>query len=166
MSAIVLLGALIALVVWGVGGIFDKLALNAMRGLSPVTAVMARMPVAVLVVGGAGWYVGMWDDLRMMEPMTFIYLAVSALLAGVLGQVAYFFAAGGGEISKVVVFTSAWPLVTVFVAAAWLGESLTWQKLLGTALVIGGLIVLMMPGKLAEECDGTVSARADVKERS
>jgi len=151
MSSSVIIATLVSMILWGVGGIFDKLALNAMRGLSPVTAVMARMPFAVLVVGGAGWYMGMWEDLRMMEPMTFIYLGVSALLAAVLGQVAYFFAAGGGEISKVVVFTSAWPLVTVFVAAAWLGESLAWQKLLGTALVIGGLIVLTASGKTREK---------------
>ncbi len=166
MSAIVLLGVIIALVMWGVGGVLDKLALNAMGGLSPLTAVIARMPVAVLVVGGAGWYMGMWDDLHRMEPVTFIYLGVSALLAAVLGQVAYFFAAGGGEISKVVVFTSAWPLVTVFVAAAWLGESLAWQKLLGTALVIGGLIVLTIPGKAAQNDDGTVSDNIEAKESS
>ncbi len=151
MSPEVIIAALISLVLWGVGGVFDKLALNAMRGLSPVTAVMARMPFAVLVVGIAGWYMGMWDDLQRMAPMTFIYLAASALLAAVLGQAAYFFAAGGGEISKVVVFTSAWPLVTVFVAAAWLGESLAWQKLLGTALVISGLMVLAIPGKPREK---------------
>ncbi len=123
------------------------------RLLEDLFARAARIPFAASALTARG----VTESLRPPSPLFVLdFLCcwgqmLRTALAAVLGQVAYFFAAGGGEISKVVVFTSAWPLVTVFVAAAWLGESLAWQKLLGTALVIGGLIVLTASGKPREE---------------
>ncbi len=142
MSGYVLAGALIAMAAWGSAAIFDKLALNAMRGVSPLAAVVVRMIFAVAAVCVIGAFTGAAEDAMAMEPVTFVYLALSALFGAVIGQVAYYYAANAGEVSKVVAFTAGYPLVTVVVAISLLGESLTWLKVAGTLMTVAGLFVL------------------------
>jgi len=38
--------------------------------------------------------------------------------------------------------TAAFPLVTVLMAILFLGEPLTWQRVLGAALVVGGVLLI------------------------
>jgi bacterial/archaeal transporter family protein len=142
MTGYVLAGALIAMAAWGSAAIFDKLALNAMRGVSPLAAVVVRMIFAVAAVCVVGVFSGVGEDIIAMRPMTFVYLALSALFAAVIGQVTYYYAANAGEVSKVVAFTAGYPLVTVAVAISLLGEPLTWLKVLGTLMTVSGLFVL------------------------
>ncbi len=142
MNEYVVAGALIAMAAWGSAAIFDKLALNAMRGVSPLAAVAVRMIFAVAAVCIVGAFNGAAEDVVAMEPLTFVYLALSALCGGVIGQAAYYYAANAGEVSKVVAFTAGYPLVTVVVAISLLGEPLTWPKIAGTLMTVAGLFVL------------------------
>ncbi len=145
MTAAALIASIGALLLWGTSGIFDKLTLNSMPGKSPLTAVFIRMAIASVLLMLIGCFTGLWDNIAHMPAMTATYLVVSALLAAVLGQVAYFYAVSHDEASRVVVFCSAYPLVTVLAAAAILGEALTYAKLIGALLVIAGLILLAGP---------------------
>ena len=142
MNEYVVAGALIAMAAWGSAAIFDKLALNAMRGVSPLAAVVVRMIFAVVAVCVVGAFTGAAEDIAQMEPLTFVYLALSALFGAVTGQVAYYYAANAGEVSKVVAFTAGYPLVTVVVAISLLGESLTLVKAVGSLMTVAGLFVL------------------------
>ena len=142
MNGFVLTAAVVAMLAWGSGAIFDKLAFNSMEGLSPYSAVLVRMVFALVCIIIILTLTGGREDIRQIEPKTLFYLAMSGLLAGVLAQAAYYFAVDAGEISKVVLFTAAYPLVTVLLAAQFLREPLTWQKLLAAALIVGGLMLL------------------------
>ncbi len=142
MSSSVLVAAVLAMFAWGSAAIFDKLALNAMRGMSPLTAVIVRMFFAVLAVCTIGMFGGAMAAIAQMRPITFVHLGLSALFAAVIGQAAYYYAANAGQVSRVVGFTAGYPLVTVLVAVLVLSEPLTAQKLVGTVMVVSGLIIL------------------------
>jgi transporter family protein len=132
----------VTLLAWGGAAIFDKLALNAMKGLSSQAAVMIRMIFAVLFAFIISVSMGVFGDIWSMEPMTLLYLALSGLFGAVIGQGAYYYATSTGEVSKVVAFTAGYPLVTVVLAILFLQEPVTWRKFLATAMIVAGLVIL------------------------
>ena len=69
------------------------------------------------------------------------WAALTAVLAaGAL--ILFFYALTKGPASTVVPVSSAYPVVTVLASAAFLAEKLTAGRLVGTALVVAGLVVL------------------------
>ena len=73
------------------------------------------------------------------------WAAASAALA-ITSLVALYVALNTGKASVVVPITAAYPAVTLILAAAFLGESLTLAKAGGAALVIGGVVLLTVSG--------------------
>lgn len=142
MTLFVIIAAIIAMVAWGSAAIFDKLALDGMSGLSPFSAVLVRQVFAVVLIAAIGAFTGAREDLQQMDGTTYLYLGLSALLAAVVGQAAYYFAAEAGQMSRVVVFVASYPLVTVLLAWPVLREPLTVPKVLGAVMVVAGLIIL------------------------
>ena len=69
-------------------------------------------------------------------------LGGSGLIAGVLGMFTYFSLLKGGEASKIVPLTAAYPLVTALLSLVILGEKLSPLRLLGIFFTILGLIIL------------------------
>lgn len=70
-----------------------------------------------------------------------------AILAGVLaagGLIVFFIALRHGEASRVVPITSAYPLVTLGLSAFVLAEHLSATRVLGAALVVGGVVLLSL----------------------
>ncbi len=144
MNGFALTAVLVAMLAWGIGPIFDKLAFNSMPCMSPYAAVLVRMIFSLICIAVIALVSGAHNDIRQMEARTVVYLAFSGLLAGVLAQVAYYFAVDAGQISKIVLFTAAYPLVTLIAAAVALREPITWQKLVAGTLIVAGLVVLAM----------------------
>jgi transporter family protein len=138
----VIIAAAVAMVAWGSAAIFDKLALDGMSGLSPFSAVLVRQVFAVVLIAAIGAFTGAREDLQRMDSSTYLYLGLSALLAAVIGQAAFYFAAEAGQMSKVVVFVASYPLVTVLLAWPVLSEPLTLPKVIGAVMVVAGLIIL------------------------
>jgi bacterial/archaeal transporter family protein len=54
----------------------------------------------------------------------------------------FFLALSKGDASQVVPATSAYPALTLFGAAIFLSETITLPRILGTALVIGGVVLI------------------------
>lgn len=70
-----------------------------------------------------------------------------AILSGVLaitGLIALYLALGSGEVGKVVSISAAYPVVTLLLAAAFLGEDISIAKGVGCLLVVGGVITLTL----------------------
>ena len=63
-------------------------------------------------------------------------------MASLLGQLAYYYALKNSEASKVVPVSSSFPLITLALAFLFLNESITLKKILGTMLVILGIILI------------------------
>jgi len=70
-----------------------------------------------------------------------LYAILSGLLCG-MGFLTFYLALTSGEVSRVVVLTATYPVVTVLIAATFLAEPLTIKTALGTALAIAGVILL------------------------
>ena len=142
MSAAGIVWSVITLLAWGGASIFDKLALNSMKGLSSLAAVIIRMMFAVLGVFIIALWMGNVDEVRTIKPMTVLYLALSGVFGAVIGQGAYYYATSTGQVSKIVAFTAGYPLVTVVLAMAFLREPLTWNSIVATVMIVAGLIIL------------------------
>ena len=130
--------AILALVLWGITGVTQKLSTNrissersflwfcvAMTALSGVVLVVAHphwgMGSAILlcsVAGGVLNGLGAWTSFRALE--------------------------SGGKASIVISLISLYPLLTVILAVLLLGERLTWAQTAGAVLAIAAAILLSL----------------------
>jgi transporter family protein len=71
---------------------------------------------------------------------------ITALGAAIpaLALVCLYIALGRGDASKVIPVGSVYPLVTVVLAAIFLGEPLTWKVAIGAVLVVAGVIAISL----------------------
>jgi transporter family protein len=103
-----------------------------------------------------------WQQIVYWVPVTYIVLAVILALVyhkpmvlgagggwalvtafcAAAGLICLFYALSKGDASVVVPTTSAYPVIALIGGALFLSESITLQRLIGTALVIGGVVVI------------------------
>ncbi len=130
--------AVLALVLWGITGVTQKLSTNrissersflwfcwAMVALSALVLLVAhphwglgRVVVVCSVAGGALNGLGAWTSFRALE--------------------------SGGKASIVISLISLYPLLTVVLAVLLLGERLTWMQLGGAVAAIAAAILLSL----------------------
>lgn len=130
--------AILALVLWGITGVTQKLSTNrissersflwfcwAMVVLSALVMVMARphwglgrVVVLCSITGGALNGLGAWTSFRALE--------------------------SGGKASIVISLVSLYPLLTVVLAVLLLGERLTWTQSGGAVAAIAAAILLSL----------------------
>ena len=133
--------ALLAAALWAVSTVIltaetrriSPLLLNALRSLFGALFVAALIPFS----GAAG-------QLREMSAATAIAMVGSGILAMGIGDSLYFASLRllGASLS-IPISSSVYPLLTFLIAALWLGESVSWRVLLGTALIIAGIFLLL-----------------------
>jgi len=130
--------AMLALVLWGITGVTQKLSTNsissersflwfcwAMVVLSAVVLIVARpqwelgkVVVISAIVGGALNGLGAWTSFRALE--------------------------SGGKASIVISLISLYPLLTVGLAVLFLHERLNWQQTAGAVVAIAAAILLSL----------------------
>ena len=130
--------AILALVLWGITGVTQKLSTNrissersflwfcwAMVALSAAVLVVARphwglaqVVVVSAIAGGALNGMGAWTSFRALE--------------------------SGGKASIVISLISLYPLLTVVLAVLILGERLTWTQTAGALAAIAAAILLSL----------------------
>ncbi|NLO07167.1 MAG: EamA family transporter [candidate division WS1 bacterium] len=143
--------ALIAVIAWGLAPVFDKLLA---RELSPWTIVLIRTFAAMIIITVYAVASGSIAELRALpekniSPWVIVGAAVaSALLGGLVGQLANYQALAMADASRVVPMTSTYPLVAALAAVAIYREPLTPYKVVGTLLIIVG--VIMVSGVLSD----------------
>jgi uncharacterized membrane protein len=133
-----LLFAILALVLWGITGVTQKLSTNrissersflwfcwAMVALSASVLLVAhphwglgRLVVICSIAGGALNGLGAWTSFRALE--------------------------SGGKASIVISLISLYPLLTVVLAVILLGERLTWMQTAGAVVAITAAILLSL----------------------
>jgi transporter family protein len=140
MNSQAILFSVIAMLAWGSAAIFDKIG---MKGLTnPYTALMVRIGTAFVAVYIAGWATGNIQELRHVPKANLGALIIGGMLAAIVGQLAYFTALKHADASRIVPFTASYPVIAMLLAFALLGESLTLHKILGTLMVLGGLLLV------------------------
>jgi transporter family protein len=129
-----ILPALGYVVTIGIAGITTKVALRTIDWQQvvywvPVAYILFALLLALvyrkpMVLGaGGGW-------------------AIVTAFCAAAGLVCLFYALSKGDASVVVPTTSAYPVVALIAGAIVLSESITLQKLVGTVLVIAGVVVI------------------------
>jgi DME family drug/metabolite transporter len=71
------------------------------------------------------------------------------MLGNILGDLLYFQSLSDIGVSRAAAITSTYPLVAAGISAFWLKEPLTMPLILGTASIVGGLILLRLEGTSA-----------------
>lgn len=129
----------VAMFLWGVAPIFAKLGLTQ---LEPLTALTLRSAIVTLVLLIFTLWTGKWSVLMAAPPRDILFIALEGLCAALFGQLAYYYAIKYGEIGRVSPMVSAFPLIALVLGILVLGEKITWGKILGSILIVSGIVAL------------------------
>lgn len=133
----------IALVLWGLSGVTQKLATNRISSqLSFVWFAVAMIAISLIVAlsGPVYWRAG----------GGLVLLAIGGGVLNGLGALTSFYALElGGKASVVISLVALYPLLTVAIAVAFLHEALTGRQAVGIILAIVAAILLSLDGEQA-----------------
>jgi transporter family protein len=133
--------AIATAVFWGSVPLLEKVALA--KGINPALGVVIRNMgsflaalalLAFLSTNKANFRNFTWDSAAL--------LMVGAMLANVVGQVFFYNALQGGDVSRVVPIAGCYPLIAFVFGILVFGEAFTLQKLAGAVLIVGGVVLL------------------------
>lgn len=132
--------AVLTSLIWGFAPAFEKLGLTGR--IDPFLGVVIRtIPIAVISLAGLV-LMGRAGSLSTVDLRSALFIIAGGIIAGLLGQLAFYSALKTGQASVVVPIAATYPLVAFVVSMVFLGESFTWHKAIGICLVVGGVILL------------------------
>lgn len=138
--------ACIAIVLWGIVGLFQKLGANRISARS----LVVWLTVGFVMLLPFFWSSGSWTSLN---GTTLAAGLLGGLLNG-LGSWAMFVSLErDGKASIVVPMTALYPLVTAVLATILLGERPTWLEWVGIAVALAGGVLLSYEPEPAKERD-------------
>ena len=137
-NLMVFIFAFIGMICWGVAPLFVKLGL---KDIDPLVGLAIRTAFTIIVISGVMLINGSIFKLGSIPPKTFLLLGAEALLATLIGDLAYFAAVKRGAVSLVTIIMSSSPLVTIICSIIFLGEQITIARVLGAGLIILGIII-------------------------
>lgn len=121
---------------WGLGAVFCKVATN---NLSPMMLAVITTAMYVIMMPPLFYFV------KFDKSVNGVGLAFALLgaLAMALGSVAYFFALQRGAAGNTTILAATYPALTLLLSGLFLGEGITYNKVIGFATVlVGSLIVI------------------------
>jgi transporter family protein len=130
--------AILALVLWGITGVTQKLSTNRIsseRSFLWFCVAMVALSAVVLAVAHPHWGVG---------PVVLLCSVAGGALNGLGAWTSFRALESGGKASIVISLISLYPLLTVILAVLLLGERLTWVQTAGALLAIAAAILLSL----------------------
>ncbi|MGG6242421.1 EamA family transporter [Nodosilinea sp. AN01ver1] len=106
-------------------------------------ATAIRTVVILAIAWGIVWANGQAQELFTISPKTLLFLVLSGVATG-LSWLCYFRALQLGHASLVAPVDKSGLILVLALSVLFLGEPLTLQVLVGTALVLAGTLVLVM----------------------
>jgi len=132
--------AFFAMVCWGIAPIFAKLGLN---NVNPMAGLFLRTMMAACLVTSWIGFSGSVEQLKGISFNSWLFIGIEAILATVVGDLAYYTAIKYGDVSVVSIVMSVSPLVTMICSNIFLGEPLTSWRIMGACYIIFGMILIM-----------------------
>lgn len=132
--------ALIGMVCWGVSPLFAKWGL---KDIDPLAGLFIRTVFTAVVIFIWLCFNGHIGTINTIPVKSILLLITEAIMATVIGDLAYFAALKRGSASIVMLIMSCSPLVTIIASVFLLGEKLTVSNMIGAALIIIGIIILV-----------------------
>lgn len=109
-------------------------------GVEPIVLFAMR----ALVAGGLFWIVSLFMPKERVPWQDLLRLAVAGILGLFLPQLTFLHAIAHTTPVDLSVMSTTTPIFTMFVAAIFLKEPITWKKALGVALSFGGILWLIL----------------------
>lgn len=135
--------SIFGMICWGIAPVFAKLGL---KDLDPMAGLIIRtLTAACFVIGFMGFRGGkdIVAQFKEMTIKTWAFITIEALLATLIGDLAYYAAIKKGNVSIVATIMASSPLVTMLLSVIFLGEELTFYKIFGAVLIIIGIRIVM-----------------------
>ncbi|MDF2570601.1 MAG: EamA-like transporter family protein [Sporomusa sp.] len=125
----------------GLAPLFGKAILNS---VNPVTAFVLRSMIAAIII--VAWFLSArgYNELLTVPPSLWIIITIEAVLAALLGDLAYFYALKDGNINEVSLIMSCAPLITVILSYFLLNEIVTTTQVIGAFFITIGLVLVSL----------------------
>jgi len=129
-----------------------------LRGQSPVVQSLMILLVADVIMFGV---TPIAEPLRLPAlPITWLAIAWLGLLGSCLAYLLFFSLINAWGPTRASLVTYVFPVIGLILGIAFLGETADWRLLLGSALIVGGIVVVNFL-KLPQPAPKPVSAAAD-----
>lgn len=132
--------ALIGMICWGISPLFAKYGLEQ---LSPLTGLSVRTFCTALILLLWMSFSGGIAEFKSIPPKVFLLLITEAVLATLIGDLAYFAALKQGSPSIVMLIMACSPVVTILCSVFFLGEKMSLTNILGACLAVIGIILIV-----------------------
>ena len=109
-------------------------------GIAPIVLFSMR----ALVAGGLFWFLSLFSPKEQVPRRDLLLLAGAGILGLFLPQLTFLHAIAHTTPVDLSVMSTTTPIFTMFVAAIFLKEPITWKKVLGVALSFGGILWLIL----------------------
>lgn len=135
----VFLYAFLAVLCLGLAPLFGK---SALYSIHPVTALVIRTFIAAGLVGI--WLISTSPPIELagISLSSWLLITIEAVLAAVLGELAYFYALEKGDVYEIAVLMACTPLVTITLGGLFFDQPLSLKQLVGVGVVTIGLVIL------------------------
>lgn len=132
--------AIIGMIFWGVSPLFAKAGL---QNTSPLVGLCIRTVLSSFVILTWLCLNGKISELKSVSMKSVFLLIIEALLATVLGDLAYFAALKKGSASIVMLIMACSPLITVLFSIIIFHEKLTIFNIIGAGLIMIGIYFIV-----------------------
>ena len=119
------------------------LAKIGIEGVDSNLATAIRTIVVLLLAWGMVFLTHSQTGLNSISLRSWLFLILSGLATGA-SWLCYFYAIKHGDVSKVVPIDKCSLVLTIIFAAIFLGEAFTWKTLVGSVLLLGGALVMVL----------------------
>lgn len=119
------------------------LAKIGIEGVDSNLATAIRTVVVLLMAWMVVFITHGQTRLSSISPRSWLFLILSGLATGA-SWLCYFYAIKHGDVSKVVPIDKCSLVLTIIFAALFLGEAFTWKTLIGSLLLLGGALVMVL----------------------
>lgn len=119
------------------------LAKIGIEGVDSNLATAVRTIVVLLLAWGMVFLTHSQTGIGSITPRSWLFLILSGLATGA-SWLCYFYAIKHGDVSKVVPIDKCSLVLTIIFAALFLGEAFTWKTLVGSILLLGGALVMVL----------------------
>ena len=126
--------------IWGLVPVIEKIGLSR---LSPPAGIFVRcLAVACGALCLLAFKPAILGELAQTPPKYIALIVIGGFTANFLGQLLFYNALKGGDVSRVVPIAGAYPLISFVMGVLVLGEALTPLKVAGIGCVVVGIFLL------------------------
>lgn len=112
-------------------------------GVDSNLATAIRTMVVLLMAWGIVFVTLAEAGIGAISTKGWLFLILSGLATGT-SWLCYFYAIKMGDVSKVVPIDKCSLVITIILAALFLGEAFTWKTLIGSLMIVGGTLIMIL----------------------